>query len=200
MPSVTYDFVPGQTVYVVDNGAVKSGPVVQVQIVVSSSGTTTTYWVNISGTLTAYTSGVYGTCREAAGYQDIVFATDLVATDVAWADAGSPLLARTATVAIDGGSPVVSLSYSGASVTYQDLVDLLNASLTGLATAAIVDNAIRITSLTKGASSSVSIADTQIGSPLTTKLFAGVNSFTGIAAAVAGTDPGALEALGDSIC
>ena len=200
MPSVTYDFIPGQTVYVVDSGAIKSGPVVEVRIVVDSGGTTTTYWVNIYGTLTAYTSGVYGSCQLTSGRADAVFSGELSATDVA-IPASSPLYGSpntlTATITVDGGGsplPVLaSLPVTGSpAITFQDVLDSLNAAVAGIAVATLYQNNIRITSLATGSSSSVVITDTDY--------FANLNTFTGLAAPVAGTDAGALEALGAAIC
>jgi len=203
MPTITYDFVPGQAVYVVDSGAVKSGTVIDVRAVVTTTATTVTYWVNIAGTPTAFTSGVYADCRLAAGYQDVVFTDTLVATDTAVPSALSGETLR-ATVLVDGGSPGILAPLalvidSSPLQTFQDVLDDINTSLAGFAVATLYQNNIRITSLTTGASSSVAITDVSVGSPVA-PYFASLNTFTGLAVPVAGTDAGALDALGDTLC
>jgi hypothetical protein len=218
MPSVTYDFVPGQTVYVIVNNGINSGPVVEVVIKVQDGTpdvTTITYWVNVDSVLTAFThdvadgaaTDIFATCKGAEGYQDVVFTSTLSATGVAISASdplatGSPTTTLEASVVIDGGSPIaLSLTLDGSppGVTFQDVLDNLNASLGLVGTASLETNNIRITSATKGTSSTVVITDGGTGSP-TTPYFASLNTYTGLAASVAGVEEGALEALGDQIC
>lgn len=201
MPSVSYDFVPGQMVYVIDNGTIKSGSVVRVEAVVNSLSTVVTYWVNINGQPLAFTGDVYENCKAVGGYQQVVFTGTLNAADIAIA-AGSPLVGSTleASIVVDGGAPVaLSLLVAGGE-TFQDVLDNLNATLTGVAVATLVDNNIRVTSLSTGTLSTVVITDGGTGSPVPVPYFANLNTFTGLAASVAGLGSGALEALGTQVC
>ena len=216
MPSVTYEFVPGQMVYVIDDGTVKSGTVTLVEITVDSSGTEITYWIQVNGdsSSTAFDEeDVFATCRSASGYQDAVYLTDLTGSpsDVAidgsplpinlgspvGSPIGSPALVLQADVLIDGTTTVTLSHVVVGGETYAELVSEMNTQLGALATASLYQNNIRITSATKGSSSSIKIGT---GSPAEENYFRFLNDFTGLAAPVDGLDEGAIEELGDRTC
>lgn len=214
MPSVTYDFTPGQSVYVIYNGAVKAGTVTVVKITVDSSGTEIKYWILLAGETWAREfdgDDVFATCQATAGYQDIVFTTNLEGSPSPTAiDSGSPLFTGSptptagspsseyylsATVYVDGAPITLSHAVTGGE-TYADLVSEINTQLGAAGTASIVDNNIRIMSATKGETSSVWIG----GSPSEEDYFRFLNNFTGLAASVAGKAEGAIEELATRVC
>lgn len=214
MPSVTYDFTPGQSVYVITNGQVKAGTVTVVKITVDTSGTEVKYWILVSGATYAMEFGsddVFATCQSAAGYLNIVFTTNLEGSPSPEAiDGGSPIAFGSpaptvgspsteyylsATVYVDGTPITLTHAVTGGE-TYAELVDEINTQLGTAATASIVDNNIRITSATKGATSSVRVD----GSPQNEDYFRFLNNFTGLAAPVAGKAEGAIEELATRVC
>lgn len=194
MPSVSYDFVPGQTVYVLDSGTIKSGVVVQVDVKVTDVTETATYWVSIVGQTTAFTDNIYATCQAAEGYQIVNFGGNAVLTSTAYAPSGSPLPATLdASILIDGAVAIpVSLVGNGPTMTFQDVISGINLALGAYGTASLMDGNIHIQSATKGATSSVAITDTN--------LFSSLTGFVQIDTAVPGDANGALEALGSQVC
>ncbi len=164
MPSVTYNFLPGQLVYVIRNGTVLPGTVVRVEIDVTPDSpieTVTQYWIRLSTTnvIEAFPpEDVFENCQGLSGYQDVVFTTNIVPTDVALTGTAGTVFA--ASVLVDGTLTIpiaITLPYGG--LTYQEVVDELNTILNPDATASIVNNNIRITSATTGTSSSIVITD-----------------------------------------
>ena len=113
---------------------------------------------------------------------------------------GGPPKAFTLTIAAGSGSPAVSTV-----VTVQDILNNLNSVLTPVADAHVVQNNIRVTSRSKGASSTVVITDGDLqgsptGSPLELPYFETLATFTGLGSPVEGIGDGALEALGSQVC
>ncbi len=212
MPSVTYDFVPGQTVYVIDSGTIKSGNVTEVTIEITSNvpgEEVITYWVNIDGQSKGYTEDVYDSCSAASGYDQEVYLNALTGSDIA-VDVSLAGETLEASVVIDGGTPIaLSFTVVGGEM-FQDVLDNLNQTMNPgspltitVAEATLVENNIRITSVTTGNMSIVDITDAGSGSPVGSPIptyFSRLNNHTGSAAKVDGNGPGAIEALQKQIC
>lgn len=210
MPSITYTFVPGQIVYVIDNGTVKSGTVSTIEIDIANTETIITYWILLDGELAATPFdeiNVFASCRAAPGFQDVVFLNSLEGSPSPVAVSGSPLpgipigsppvLTLTADILIDGTiSKTLTHTVIGGE-KFADLIAEINTQLGGDAVASVYNNNIRITSATTGSSSSVLIGS---GSPLAENYFKFLNNFTGLAAPTAGLNVGAVEALGSQLC
>jgi len=207
---INHDYTVGDTVHYIEDGAVKTGTVLKVEITVLSTGTTINYILQVgTDSVTIEESLLYGNCRAEGGYQDIVFTAALSSSTVV-IPVGSTLAGSTLTgsVSVDGGTPV-ALSYLVAglgspflvdtAVSVQDILTDLNGVLNPLADAFIYQNNIRIRSRTTGPSSTVLIED-GTGSPLADKYFANLENFTGLAAPVVGLGDGAIEGLGNQIC
>ena len=225
--SVGYNFEPDDVVWVIHENTSKRGTVRRVDVDITSSGTTITYWIQLDGELNVRSFDedvVYGTCREAPGYQDIEFDSIVLSTDTVF---NTPILGTpTAVIKIDG-TPFVLISTLTTASTLQDVVDEINTTIGAAGTAEIITTTrtvIRVTSATKGTSSTVRISDDTVvlGSPLTLSTVAGspvgspllvgsplvggffyfdqMTEFTGIAAPYDGLEPGAIEALNDLLC
>lgn len=194
MPSVSYDFVPGQTVYVIDSGTIKSGTVVQVDVKVTDVTQMVAYWVSIAGQTTAFTDNIYATCQAAEGYQIANFGGNAALIATAYAPSGSPSPATLdASFLIDGTVTIpVSLVGNGPTMTFQDVISGINLALGAYGTAMVMDGNVRVQSATKNATSSVAITDAN--------LFSSLTGFVQIDTAVPGDAVGALEALGSTVC
>jgi hypothetical protein len=217
--SVGYNFQPTDSVFVIDDGTVKAGAVVEVEIRVMSAITTIKYWILVESETVSrafYEEDVFSSCRSAPGYQDAVYLTTLegspspVAIDAlgspvvplpgspAGSPPGSPApTTYSATVLVDGTTPVGISHVVAGGETFADLVAEMNTQLGALATATLYQNNIRITSATKGLASSISIVE---GSPTADNYFRLLNYFTGLAAQVDGLGEGAIEELGNRTC
>lgn len=209
MPSVTHSYSLDDTVYYIDDGAIKSGTVLKVVITISDSGTTINYTLQVGTTsVVKEESSLYANCKANGGYQDAVFtyalSSSTVVIPVGSALAGSTL---TGSVTVDGGTPI-ALSYLvgtgsplavSTAVTVQDILNNLNGVLNPYADAFIYQNNIRIKSRSTGAASTVSVED-GTGSPLDNKYFENLVNYTGLSASTVGTGDGALEALASNVC
>jgi len=194
MTTVTWDFVPNQTVWVITAAGVKSGVVNRAEAVSTGAGTTITYYIKLAGDSveTAFLEAdVFATCQAASAYQTVLYGGGIASGSIAWTDSGSPLTVLTASVTIDTVN-VIPLSISGASLTFQSVVNTLNSQVGTYGTVAIVGGNIRITSASTGTSSSVSITDTN--------LFSSLAGFSVVDDAVAGKANGAVEAYAAQIC
>jgi hypothetical protein len=219
MASVTYDYIPDQTVYVILDGSVNVGVVSLVDIEIDSDGVSITYWILVDGdaVATAFDEDkVFSSCRAAVGYQDAVYLTDIDGSPSSIAiTAGSPLVTGSPTpmggsplavtlsadILIDGTTTVTLTHTVTGGETFADLVAEMNIQLGSAATAILYQNNIRIASTTKGASSSIQIGSgSPIGTPPVENYFKYLNEFTGIAAPVLGLAEGAMETLSDQLC
>ena len=175
--SAGYNFQPGDTVWVIHNNSVKRGEVQWVEIDINSSNTSIIYWIKLDGEDNVRRfdeSVVYATCREAPGYQDIEFKTVVAPTDPVFE---LPVIGTPSAVfEIDGVVFILVSTLTPSTATLQDIVDEINALLNPAATAEILTigettqrTVIRVTSATKGPSSTVRITDggVVLGSPLT---------------------------------
>ena len=199
MPSVSYDYIPNQVVWVITGSGVKSGTVTRVSIEVLGTGTFVTYYVRLDGdrTETAFDeSDVYGTCQASHGYQIVDFGGTAVLTNPAYIPTGSPLPATiTSSILVD--NPVVfgtstPLVGNGPTITFADIINGINGYLGGYATAFLEDGNIKIQSSTKGATSAIDITDVN--------LFNNLQGFVQINAAVPGDADGAMEAYASGVC
>ena len=215
MPSVTYDYVPDQMVFVITDGTVRPGVVSLVDIEIDSTETVITYWILVDEELIATPfdqANVFASCRAAPGFQDVVYLTDLTGSPSLIAiDGGSPLLGGSppfptvgsppiatlsADVLIDGTIPVTLTHTIVGGETFADLITEMNTQMGGAAVASLYQNNIRITSATTGTTSTVDILD---GSP-GEEYFRFLNGFTGLAAPIDGLDEGAIETLSNELC
>lgn len=213
---INHLYTVDETVYYVDNNSVKIGVVVKVTITVTASGTTISYLLRVgSGTVTKQEKDLYGNCKAEGGYQNATFTSGLSTSTVLIPKGslpigsvlrasvvvdGGPSKAFTLTITAGAGSPSVSTV-----VTVQDILNNLNSVLTPVADAHIVQNNIRITSRSTGATSTVVITDgdavgSPTGSPLELPYFETLALFTGLGSSVEGKADGALEVLGQQIC
>ena len=194
MPSVTYDFVPNQVVWVVTGSGVKSGTVSRVEILATGAGVTVTYFIKLAGatTVTEFDeTEVYANCQASEGYQTVNYSGGVASNSPAWSDSGSPLTALTATVTFDTVN-VVNLSVSGASLTFQQVVNSINGQIGSYGVVTIEGGNLVFTSSTTGASSTVNIVDVD--------LFSSLNGFNYVDDAVDGNGSGAIEAYATSVC
>ena len=194
MTTVTWDFVPNQTVWVITDSGIETGVVNRAEVVATGAGETVSYYIKLAGDSveTKFAEAdVYATCQAAEGYQAVNYGGGVASASVAWTDTGSPLTSLTASVTIDTVN-VIALSISGASMTFQQVVDTLNSQVGTFGTVAIVGGNIRITSATTGAASNVAIADTD--------LFSSLAGFVVVDDAIVGLGAGAVEAYAASLC
>jgi len=194
MTTVTWDFVSNQTVWVITSSGVESGVVNRSEAVKTGAGETITYYIKLAGDsveTAVLEADVFATCQAAEGYQSVNYGAGVASASVAWTDAGSPLTVLTASVTIDTVN-VIALSVSGASLTFQAVVNALNAQVGTFGTVAIVGGNIKITSASTGAASLVAITDTD--------LFSSLNGFVVVDDAVAGLGAGAVESYAAGLC
>ena len=194
MTTVVWDFVPNQTVWVITSSGIESGVVNRAEAVATGAGETITYYIKLDGASveTPFAEAdVFASCQAAEGYQTVSYGGGISSASVAWTDTGSPLTVLTAIVSIDTVN-VIGLSISGASLTFQTVVNSINAQLGTYGTAAIVGGNIKITSATTGTNSKVIITDVD--------LFSSLNGFSVVDDAVVGKGAGAIEAYATSVC
>jgi hypothetical protein len=133
------------------------------------------------------------------GYQDIVFESFsgfIQATDITGLDADQ-LYGASIRVTHTGGTNTYNLNYDGENiVTFGDLIDSLNASFAGAATATLFQGRIRITSNLAGPTSEVTILADGISGRL--PLFGSCNLFERLATPVSGVGINPLAVYNDT--
>lgn len=198
MTTVTWDFVPNQTVWVITSAGIESGVVNRAEAVATGAGETITYYIKLAGASveTPFAEAdVFASCQAAEGYQIVSYGGLASLGTVAWTDAGtgSPLVyaTLTANVSFSGGANI-PLSVSGASLTFNNVVVALQAQVGVYGVVTLDAGNIKFANAMTGVAATVLVTDTD--------LFSSLTGFVRVDDAIVGDNAGAVETYANQVC